>query len=64
MELDPSNQFTKGWSWGNLKLKPSKIELENSNQLWFNLPYDKISSATIPTKNDLGLELKTEKENK
>jgi structure-specific recognition protein 1 len=65
MESNPSlnSQFTKGWSWGNIKLKKSKIDFESNEQLWFTVPYPKISNALLPTKNEVGIEFNLEDTN-
>lgn len=57
-----SNQFVKGWSWGNIRLKNSAIEFESNNQQWFNIPYNNISNVLLPTKNEIGLEFNLEEE--
>ena len=57
-------QFTKGWSWGNIKLKKNQIDFESNEQQWFSIPYAKISNALLPTKNEVGIEFNLEDSNK
>ena len=51
-----NTQFTKGWSWGNIKLKKNQIDFDSNDQFWFTIPYTKISNALLPTKNEVGIE--------
>ena len=57
------SQFTKGWSWGNIKLKKNHIDFESNDQHWFTIPYSKISNALLPTKNEVGIEFNLEESN-
>ena len=55
-------QLVKGWSWGDIKVTQNQIEFELANQSWFNIPYNSISNALLPTKNEIGLEFNIDDE--
>jgi hypothetical protein len=57
-----SNQFIRGWSWGDIKVKQNVVEFESTNLQWFNLPYNNISNVLQPNKNEIGFEFNLDEE--
>jgi len=60
--LIKQNQFINGWSWGEMKIRDNKIQLESNNQEWFNIDPSAISNVIVANKNELGIEFNIEDE--
>jgi hypothetical protein len=60
--VNSNNQFVRGWSWGDLKVKNNSIHFEATNQQWFSIPYTNVTNVLQSNKNEIGLELNLDDE--
>jgi hypothetical protein len=56
MDKIKSNQFVRGWNYGNIQATKDEIIFDCNDQSWFKIPYSEVSNVIIPAKNELSIE--------